>query len=193
LDQGHASPAQGKEAAPAAERASPKASSSPNGMAAPALSGAVIVTQATHNDIPDICALYKRVWDEYRGKIPDDLLKAWQPNPLEFTSWMEGVTYFAARRDRKLVGVMGCSLQDGAVRLVNLAVDPEFRRLGIAQQLVQASLEWARRGSASSVWVESLSRFDGAISLFQKLGFQACGVLHRHYWREDVTLLEHVL
>ena len=153
----------------------------------------IVVTQATHTDIPDICNLYKRVWDEFRGKFPEDLLKAWQPTPLEFTSWMEGVTYFSARRDRRLVGVLGGSLQDGSVRLVNLGVDPEARRSGIATLLVGASLEWARRANASSVWVEVLLPFEGAIHLFQKLGFTQSGVLHKHFWKEDVQLLEQVL
>lgn len=171
---------QSKESPGASERAAEKGA-------------AVVVTQATHNDIPEICALYKRVWDEYRGKITEELLKAWQPSPLEFTSWMEGVTYFTARRDRKLIGVLGGSMSDGSVRLLHLAVDPEARRLGVGLSLATASVDWAKRSSASSIWIEALTRFEPAINLFLKLGFHESGVLHKHFWKEDVRILEKVL
>jgi ribosomal protein S18 acetylase RimI-like enzyme len=153
----------------------------------------VVVTQATHSDIPEICALYKRVWDDYKGKLPEELIKTWEPSTLEFTSWMEGVTYFAARKDKRVVGVVGCSLLQGAVQLVHLAVDPEARRAGIASSLVGACMEWARRAGAASLWVEAQNRFDGAIALFRKLGFTESGTLHKHFLHEDVHLYERVL
>ena len=153
----------------------------------------VVVTQATHSDIPDICNLYKRVWDEYKGKLPEELIKTWEPAPLEFTSWMEGVTYFSARKEKRVVGVVGCSLAHGAVQMVHLVVDPEARRLGIASSLVGACLEWARRAGASSVWVEAQNRFEGAIHLFRKVGLTESGTLHRHFLGEDVHLYEQVL
>jgi ribosomal-protein-alanine N-acetyltransferase len=148
------------------------------------------VTQATHVDIPDICGLYKKVWDEVRGKVPQELEQTWQPNPLEFTSMMEGMTYFAARKDRKLVGVVCCSMVEGAMYISHIAVDPEFRRQGVGQALVGQCLEWAKRSNAASGWIESISRFHPAISLFKKLGFKESGVIHKHLWKEDVTLLE---
>jgi hypothetical protein len=72
----------------------------------------LVVERLTHQDIPEICALYKRVWETFRPELPTALLKAWEPTPLEFSSWMEGVTYFAARRDGKMVGAIGCEIAE---------------------------------------------------------------------------------
>lgn len=150
------------------------------------------VERVTTQDVPAICSLYKKVWESEPG-LPADLMKAWQPSPLEFTSWMEGVTYFAARRSGHLVGVVGCELRRGACRLVHLAVDPEGRRQGVGTALVNAALDWARRSTAAAVWANPLARFEACAHLFLKLGFIESGVLHRHAAGEDVRIFERVL
>jgi len=150
------------------------------------------VERVTHQDIAAICTLYKKVWEAEAG-LPAELVKSWQPTPLEFTSWMEGVTYFAARRGGHLVGVVGCELRRGACRLVQLAVDPDGRRQTVGTALVSATLDWARRSNAATVWAEPLARFQAAGRLLLKLGFAESGVLHRHEWGEDVRFFEKVL
>ena len=151
------------------------------------------VERLTHQDVNDICALYKRVWDTFRPELPLELVKAWEPTPLEFTSWMEGVTYFAARRDGKMIGAIGCSIDDGSCQIVHLAVDPETRRQGVGTALLNAATEWARHNKSNAVWVDALARFSAAAALLKDLGFTECGVLHRHRWNEDVRLFEKTL
>ncbi len=152
----------------------------------------VSVERVTHQDIPAICSLYKKVWDSEKG-LPSELVKAWQPAPLEFTSWMEGVTYFAARRHGHLVGIVGCEPGHGTCRLVHLAVDPESRRHGVGTALLTAAVDWARRSNVATVWTDPLARFQAAGSLFLKLSFAEAGRLRRHEWGEDVRLFERVL
>ncbi len=153
---------------------------------------ALTVERITHQDVPAVCTLLKRVWESDAAGLPTELVKAWLPSPLEFTSRMEGVTYFAARRDGRLVGLVGGEIVHGACRLRELAVEPDGRRQGTATALVNAALEWARRSNAPSVWIESLARFAGASSLFKRLGFAQTGTLHRHEWNEDVQFFEKV-
>ena len=153
----------------------------------------IIVERLTHQDVPEIVQLYRRVWEPMKNDLPAELVKAWQPSALEFTSWMEGVTYFAARRDGRLIGAVGCALSEGSCRLVHLAVDPEFRRQGVGTALTKAAVEWARHNQSSSVWADSLLRFSAAAELFRRLGFTECGLWHRHYFNEDVRLFEMIL
>ena len=154
----------------------------------------VSVERITHQDVPEICALYRRVWEPtHSPALPAELVKSWQPTPLEFTSRMEGVTYFAARREGKLLGIVGCEVAHGNCHLVHLAVDPEARRKGVASALVAAALEWARHANAAEMWVDALEQFPAAVALFKRLGFSECGVLHKHEWNEDVRLFERIL
>jgi GNAT superfamily N-acetyltransferase len=155
---------------------------------------ALVVERITHQDVPEICGLYRRVWESPpTSGLPAELVKSWQPTPLEFTSWMEGVTYFAARREGRLVGVIGCEVVHGNCRLVSIAVDPGARRQGIGTALVNAGLEWARHANAMQVWSDGLARLTALSALFKHLGFTECGVLHKHEWSEDVRLFERLL
>jgi GNAT superfamily N-acetyltransferase len=150
----------------------------------------VIIDRVSHEDIPEICALYKRVWDSPHAGVPAEFLKAASPTPLEFTSRMEGVTYFVAREGKHLRGIVGTSFSEGNCRLVDLAVDVDARRKGVATALVLTAVDWARKNHANVVWVDSLDRFGEAKALFHHLGFKEAGVLHRNRWNEDVRLFE---
>ncbi len=150
------------------------------------------VERITHQDVPAVCALLKKVWETEPGGLPAELMKAWLPSPLEFTSRMEGVTFFAARREGRLVGLVGGELLHGSCRLLQLVVEPDGRRHGVASSLVAAAVDWAKRSNAASVWVESLARFSAAVALFKHLGFVHSGTLHRHEWNEDVEFFEKV-
>ncbi len=152
-----------------------------------------VVERITHQDVPAVCGLFKKVWESETTGLPAELVKSWQPTPLEFTSWMEGVTYFAARRDGRVVGVVGCELEHGSCHLVDLVVDPEARRQGVASALLATALDWAKRSNAPEAWGEVLGRFHSAAALFAHLGFVECGVLHKHQWNEDVRLFERLL
>lgn len=152
-----------------------------------------LVERITHVDVPAICVLYKRVWDGDGRGLPTELVKTWQPTPLEFTSWMEGVTYFVARKEGHVVGAIGCEIREGACHLVHLGVDPDARRHGAAAALVGASIEWAKRAGSPVVWADPLDRFPAAARLFHRLGFTECGVLHKHEWNEDVRLFERLI
>ena len=151
------------------------------------------VERLTHLDVNEVCGLYKKVWEAQRGELPPEMIKAWVPAPLEFTSWMEGVNYFAARRNGRLVGVIGLEISQGSGRIVHLAVDPDARRQGVATALIKAAIEWARRSNCPSVWADALSRFTAAADLLTHLGFHDAGVLRRHQWNEDVRFFEQLL
>jgi len=153
----------------------------------------LVVERLTHHDIPETCSLYRRIFEPFKTELPPEVLKAWTPTPLEFTSSMEGVTYFAARRDGKMIGAIGCETVDGSCRLIDLAVDAEHRRQGVATALMSAAIEWAKHSNSGSVWIDPLSRFESATALFKHLGFTETGQLHRHYYNEDVRLFEMLL
>lgn len=169
------------------------ASSEKKDAARPTEAKPIVVERLTHQDVPEIVALYRRVWEPLKNELPAELVRAWQPSALEFTSGMEGVTYFAARRDGRLIGAIGCALSEGSCRLVHLAVEPEGRRQGVGAALTRAAIEWARHNQSASVWADALDRFGAAAGLFKSLGFAECGMFHRHYFKEDVRLFELIL
>jgi ribosomal protein S18 acetylase RimI-like enzyme len=153
----------------------------------------LVIERLTHEDVLDMVQLLRRVWEPYMAGMPSEVQKEWQPTPLEFTSRMEGVTYFAAKRDNRLIGFVGCQLLSGSCHLVNVAVDTDHRRHGIGTALLAAALGWAQHANARSIYVEVLERFQDAKNLFRATGFKEAGDLHRHFYGEDVRLYEKIL
>jgi len=71
----------------------------------------------------------------------------------------------------------GRRLAPGETEVLNLAVAPEFRRLGVARALVQAWLrEWG-----GDVWLEVRESGTGARTFYQLLGFEQVGRRQEYY------------
>ena len=92
-----------------------------------------------------------------------------------------------------MVGAVGCAIADGSCQLVQIVVDPDARRRGIGSMLIRAGEDWARHNNVHAVWVEALARFDGAAEMLKHLAFTESGVLHHHFWGEDVRFFEKLL
>lgn len=74
---------------------------------------------------------------------------------------------------------------DHIMVVANVAVHPDFRRRGIAEQMMIASMEAARNHRASEVLLQVDATNAGAQNLYEKLGFQALGSFTRWQWFPD--------
>ena len=97
----------------------------------------------------------------------------------------------AEGEDGALVGYLIVSRYVDAWHIMNIAVSPDFRRRGIATALIQRLFELtddrSRRGYTLEVRVSN----DGAISLYERLGFTARGIRRGYYTdnREDALIM----
>jgi putative acetyltransferase len=148
---------------------------------------------ATESDAAEIAALYKKVWDEYKGIFPHQLVRARQPSVEQMKEWMRQDAYFVARIGSQIVGVMGCSLKHGTCLLMHMVVDRRCRKRGIGSALTEKAIGYANQNGATKVWLDTTPRLNEAMALYQKHGFVRCGHLRKHYWGEDVYLYELVL
>jgi ribosomal-protein-alanine N-acetyltransferase len=99
--------------------------------------------------------------------------------------------------ERELVGYLICSRYDTVWHIMNVAVDPDRRRHGIATALLTALLrEVSERDS--QVTLEVRRSNTGAVALYERFGFRSAGVRRRYYqdngedavimWRTPATL-----
>jgi len=151
------------------------------------------IEKARRRDAVEISSLYKRVWDEYKGKFPDELVKARQPTVEQMKEWMRHDAYFVAREDSRIVGVVGCSLVHGTCLLMHMVVDKGYRKRGIGSALTEKVIEYAKENEAVKVWLDTAPRLKEAKSLYEKFGFVRRGHLRKHYWGEDIYLYELML
>jgi ribosomal-protein-alanine N-acetyltransferase len=106
----------------------------------------------------------------------------------------------AATRGETLVGYLICSRYDTVWHIMNVAVDPDLQRQGIASALLAALLERVDAGGAGAVQLTLEVRPTNApaIALYRRFGFRAAGVRPRYYqdngedalimWRTASTL-----
>jgi [ribosomal protein S18]-alanine N-acetyltransferase len=91
----------------------------------------------------------------------------------------------------RLVGYLIIARYVDAWHVMNIAVDPDYQRRGIATLLLEALFELtstdARRGYTLEVRVSN----EGAIRLYERLGFKGRGVRRGYYTdnREDALIM----
>ena len=102
----------------------------------------------------------------------------------------------AEGRDGVIVGYVVCSRLDLDWHLMNIAVPPASRRLGVAERLMSELI--ARLGDSARLTLEVRPSNGPAISLYEKWGFLSAGRRRGYYadsgedaivmWRTEATL-----
>jgi [ribosomal protein S18]-alanine N-acetyltransferase len=91
----------------------------------------------------------------------------------------------------QLGGYLIVSRYVDAWHVMNIAVDPEFRRRGVATALLERLFELANDGSGRGYTLEVRVSNEGAIKLYERLGFTARGIRRGYYTdnREDALIM----
>ncbi len=98
--------------------------------------------------------------------------------------------WWAAYVDDELAGYVGTWVVDGQMQVLKIAVEPAFRRRGIARELLARAAADARDLGASEATLEVRASNEGAQALYAALGFQSLGVRPRYYSdREDAVIM----
>ena len=96
----------------------------------------------------------------------------------------------AALEAGRIVGYLVCSRYDGVWHLMNVAVEPERRRRGIASALLRALFDRADRPGAEYT-LEVRPSNAGAVGLYERFGFRSGGRRPGYYHdnREDALIM----
>jgi putative acetyltransferase len=134
-----------------------------------------VISPATSEDAAGVIALIGRVFAEH-GWI-------WQPptevpDLFDFSAHYEGDRggFWVARADERVVASVGVERLDGdTAELHRLYVDPEWRRRGLGDALVQSALQWCRARGIGRLVLWSDTRFENSHRLYTRLGFRRQG------------------
>lgn len=91
----------------------------------------------------------------------------------------------------EVVGYIGSQTVMGETDMMNVAVLPEKRRMGIAEMLILSLIEKLKLRDSRCLTLEVRASNLPAISLYEKLGFSQVGRRPRYYYnpREDALIL----
>jgi ribosomal-protein-alanine N-acetyltransferase len=151
---------------------------------------AVDIRRLTFADLPQVVAIERRAFTT-PWSLAMFVLELSKPSGICLAAETAGAD------ERELVGYLICSRYDTVWHVMNVAVDPDRRRHGIATALIAALL--AEVGDRDSqVTLEVRRSNAGAIALYERFGFRSAGVRRRYYqdngedavimWRTPATL-----
>jgi ribosomal-protein-alanine N-acetyltransferase len=129
---------------------------------------AVEIRRLTYADLPQVVAIERRAFTT-PWSLAMFVLELSKPS---------GVC-LAAVVETELAGYIVCSRYDTVWHVMNVAVDPDRRRRGIATALIAALLQ--RIGDDAQVTLEVRRSNGGAIALYERFGFRSAGVRPRYY------------
>ena len=101
--------------------------------------------------------------------------------------------FVTENRNRRIVGfALGRVVADEG-EVYRIGVLPEYRRLGIAKELLGRLLEGMSERGAGVCFLEVRSRNTSAISLYERSGFRRISVRRGYYGDDDAVIMTRTL
>jgi ribosomal-protein-alanine N-acetyltransferase len=134
-----------------------------------------------HDDLPLVSDIERRSYDFpwSHGVFRDCLLAGYHCTVLD--------------RGKYVVGYAILSVAAGEAHILNLCVNPGYRRLGYGDRLLREILYSARAAEVSEIFLEVRPSNTGALALYRKKGFRQIASRPSYYQarggREDASVL----
>lgn len=124
-------------------------------------------------DLPDVMTVMERAFSKTYGE-------SWNNNQCRSMLSLPGTHLLLTWLDRKLLGFAICRAVADEEELMMIAVDPQYRKLGIAASLLQKITERAEAANIEVIFLEVRSN-NPAQSIYKKQGFEKIGVRAAYY------------
>lgn len=81
----------------------------------------------------------------------------------------------------------------GEAHILNIAVHPELRRLGLGRKLLTEAIDWMQGRGVYEVYLEVRKSNAAAITLYRSMGFEAIFERKNYYGDEDAIVMRLLL
>ena len=169
-----------------------------SGVANPALFGSVVYRPMASDDLDRVASLELDIFANSEGfdKEPRDLDRATAGLDLPDECWTRAMfaddlprndrSWWVAYQGDTLVGFAGGWVIDGELQILDIAVDPGFRRQGIARRLMSYLIDDASALGAGSVSLEVRASNEEAQAFYLSLGLKRIGLRPNYYTPRQV-------
>ncbi len=86
-----------------------------------------------------------------------------------------------AKAEGHLIGYVSTFLVADEMNIANVAVDSEFRRLGVGKRLMDSAVILAKQNRMTTIYLEVRKSNEAAQELYRKVGFERGGVRKNFY------------
>jgi putative acetyltransferase len=136
----------------------------------------IIFRNIEKKDNKEIAGLIRSVFREFGIDRPGTVYFDPTTDDLFSLFRTPGSIYWIAEDDGKIIGGCGIyptqNLPEGCAEVVKLYLNASYRKLGIGRQLLEMSIESAKKMGYKQLYLESLPELGKAISLYQKEEFR---------------------
>ncbi len=116
---------------------------------------------------------------------------AWSAHLVADELLQKNRSWWVAEHEDRVVGYAGGLVVDGDLQILKIAVEPSFRRRGIAHELLERVAADARNLGAQSCSLEVRASNEGAQAFYKAHGLASVGVRPRYYSdREDAVIMQ---
>lgn len=138
------------------------------------------IVRMSISDVPAVAELERKCFSD---PWSERSVAAELENPLSL--WL------VALLGRTVVGYVGSQSVMEQADMMNIAVNPDYRRQGIAESLIERLVAGLKDKQVSSLTLEVRASNAPAIALYRKLGFSQVGKRPNYYRnpREDALIL----
>lgn len=115
----------------------------------------------------------------------------WSEKAFRDTIDNDDYIYIVAEHENSIVGYAGCIVSADGADITNIAVAGDYRRMGIAEELLRQTETLVRKRQVQSIYLEVRQSNTGARRLYEKNGFAQIGVRRNFYQKplEDALLM----
>ena len=115
----------------------------------------------------------------------------WSVNSIRYELTNPLSYWLVAECDRQVVGYVGSQSVIDEADMMNIAVSPDYRRMGIAREMINRLIAVLAERGVCSLTLEVRTSNSGAIELYKQLGFELAGVRPNYYHnpREDARIM----
>ncbi|HEY4025985.1 MAG TPA: GNAT family N-acetyltransferase [Candidatus Dormibacteraeota bacterium] len=149
------------------------------------------VAPAPATEAPLLAELYRRAWLGCERLLDPRLVADQTPSANDVNAWfLGGFEVYRIRHEGLLIGAVRCCFPTSTCLVDRLAVDPDVRRRGVGQLLLQHAIGRAQRAGVTRVWAQVSPKLEAAHGLLRSAGFHDTTRVCAAYWGEEVVLLE---
>ena len=140
----------------------------------------MIITKMTDAHVSQVAQLEKLCFSD-----------PWSENSVAYELTNPLSLWLVCVEDDRVAGYVGSQTVMDESDMMNIAVHPDFRRRGMAEQLVEALVGELKHKGSHCLTLEVRASNTPAIALYEKLGFQQVGLRKNYYRnpREDALIL----
>lgn len=123
--------------------------------------------------------------DYIGNQIKPNFVNEYDIDKIELYDWLNLLIY---EENEKVVGFIEFANNVGNIDIYTIAVDENFKRQGIATQLI----DYVKRNyDYETITLEVRSKNDAAIKMYQKNGFEVINTRKKYYENDDAYVMQY--